>query len=130
MNRAIFFVMALDSFAREVSALLKSGGRFVFSLDHPLQYVAYKAIDAYDVDIVGDYEDYLVERATQTFNAWSRREDLNIHLRPIGSYLNACGRNGLYIQEVREPKTVTGSAATPMRTGVPYKMVILAVKVL
>ena len=104
MNMAIFFVMALDSFAREVSALLKFGGRFVFSLDHPLQYVAYKAIDAYDIDSMGDYEDYLVERATQTFNAWSRREDQNIHLRPIGSYLNACGRNGLYIQEVREPK--------------------------
>ncbi|MDP6065591.1 MAG: methyltransferase domain-containing protein [SAR202 cluster bacterium] len=36
MNMAIFFVMALDSFAREVSALVKSGGSFVFSLDHPL----------------------------------------------------------------------------------------------
>ena len=128
INMAIFYVADLDAFARGVHALLKPGGKFVFSLDHPLQYVAYKAINAYEVDIVGEYQDYLVERATQTFNAWSKREDLNIYSRPFGSYLNACGRNGLYVQEVREPKTVTGSAANPMRTGVPYKMVVLAVK--
>ena len=46
MNMAIFFVVNLDSFARGVSALLKPGGQFVFSLEHPLQYGAYKAIDA------------------------------------------------------------------------------------
>jgi hypothetical protein len=101
----------------------------VFSLDHPLQYVAYKAIDAYDVDVVAECEDYLVERATQTFNAWTKREDLNIYARPFGAYMNACGRNGLYVQEVREPTTITRSAANPMKTGVPYKMVIRAVKV-
>lgn len=42
----------------------------------------------------------------------------------------ACGRNGLYVQEVREPATITGSSENPMRTGVPYKMVVLAVKTL
>ena len=52
-----------------------------------------------------------------------------MYSRPLGAYLNACGRNGLYVQEVREPKTVSGSAENPMRTGVPYKMVVLAVKV-
>jgi 2-polyprenyl-3-methyl-5-hydroxy-6-metoxy-1,4-benzoquinol methylase len=128
MNMAVFYVADLDAFARGVQALLKPGGRFVFSLDHPLQYVAYRAINAYDVDIVAECEDYLVERATQTFNAWSKLEDLNMYSRPFGAYLNACGRNGLYVQEVREPKTVTGSAANPMRTGVPYKMVVRAVK--
>ncbi|MCX8213161.1 MAG: methyltransferase domain-containing protein [SAR202 cluster bacterium] len=129
MNMVIHLVADLDALAKGIHALLKPGGRFVFSMDHPLRYVAYKAIDAYDVDIVAECENYLVERATQTYNNWSSRENLKMYSRPFGSYLNACGRNGLYVQEVREPKTVTGSAANPMRTGVPYKMAVLAVKV-
>jgi len=128
MNMAIHLVADLDALAKGVHALLKPGGRFVFSMDHPLRYVAYKAIDAYEVDTVGECEDYLIEKQVSTYSPWSGREDLNMYSRPFGSYLNACGRNGLFIQEVREPKTVTGSAANPMKTGVPYKMVVLAVK--
>jgi 2-polyprenyl-3-methyl-5-hydroxy-6-metoxy-1,4-benzoquinol methylase len=129
MNMAIHLMADLNALVRGILVLLKPGGRFVFSMDHPLRYVAYKAIDAYEVDIVAECEEYLVERATQTFNAWTKRDDLNMYERPFGAYLNACGRNGLLVQEVREPKTVTGSAENPMRTGVPYKMVVLAVKV-
>jgi len=128
MNMVIHLLADIEALARGIHSLLKPGGRFVFSTDHPLRYVAYKAIDAYDVDIVGEYEEYLTERPIKTYSAWSGREDLNMYSRPFGAYLNACGRNGLYVREVREPKTVTGSDANPMRTGVPYKMVVLAVK--
>jgi len=112
MNMAIHLMPDLNALTKGIHALLKPGGRFVFSTDHPLRYVAYKAIDAYDVDIVAECEDYLVERATQTFNAWTKREDLNMYSRPLSAYLNACGRNGLYVQEVREPKTGPGLLKT------------------
>ena len=128
MNMAVFYVSDLERFVHGVHDSLKPNGRFVFSLDHPLRFVAYKAIDAYDVDIVGECEDYLVEKAKAAYNMWTQREDLNIYSRPVSSYINACGRAGLPVRTMREPPTRTGTEDEPLESSIPHKMVIEAVK--
>jgi hypothetical protein len=48
---------------------------------------------------------------------------------PTTPCTNACGRNGLLADQIREPTTRIGTADSPMESDVPVKMVVRAVTV-
>lgn len=128
MHMAIFYIEDLDKLFKGVFEILKPGGRFVFTCDHPLRQVAYIAMGI-DIDLMAEYEDYLNEGPRKSFNNWTKKqEDLNIYRRPLGVLINSAGRNGLFVSAMSEPKTVAMHMGQPVTTMIPFKMGIECVK--
>ena len=130
IHMAIWYVKNVDVFLSNVYKILKSGGRFIFSIDHPMKWSLYRAIDAVSQDET-DKEDekYLQVRKVKTFNHWLKKQkDLPIYFRPMGYYINLCGKNNLLIRAIKEPKSKILKQSKKYESGIPMKMVIETVK--
>lgn len=127
MNMAIFYIENLDGLLSGVYKILKPDGKFVFTYDHPLRQVAYLKMGI-DIDILTEYEDYLNSGLKYNFNHWTKKNDLAIYRRPIGEMINALGRNNLLVQAMEEPPAVAELKGKEIRTNIPYKMGIAAIK--
>jgi hypothetical protein len=111
-----------------VSNILKAGGRFVFTLDHPLKEVAYVQLGI-ELDLIKEYERYLENRLRRNWNNWTKKQnDLEVYIRPFGTYINAAGRNGLLVKAIAEPETRTMHGGLVHYTPIPFKMAIEVVK--
>lgn len=128
MNMAIFYVENLEKFAKGIAKILKKDGRFIFSYDHPLRYVAGKDTGR-ELDPVEEIRPYLQDRAVSVYNTWTKRNDINIYYRPMGSYINTLSDVGLMVSRVREPETRTMNGSTPVHSAIPSKFVIETTKI-
>lgn len=131
IHMAIWYVEDVDTFLSNVYKTLKPKGRFIFSIDHPLKWSLYTAIDAVKQDETDkEQEKYLEVRKVKTFNNWlQRQDDLSVYFRPMGWYINLCGKNNLFVKAIREPKSDMIRQGKHYESGIPMKMVIETVKI-
>lgn len=131
IHMAIWYVEDIDTFLANVRKILKPNGRFIFSIDHPLKWSLYRAIDAVPQSQADEEnEQYLEAHKVKTFNHWLKvQNDLSVYYRPMGYYMNLCGKNGLLTKAIREPKSKMIRQDMPYESGIPMKMVIETVKV-
>lgn len=131
IHMAIWYVEDVDSFLAKVYEVLKPGGKFIFSIDHPMKWSLYKAIGAVEQEET-DREQlkYLEVRKTKTFNHWlQKQDDLSIYFRPMEYYINLCGKNNLLIKAIREPISKMLLKNEEKEVGIPMKMVIETIKI-
>lgn len=130
IHMAIWYVENVDTFLSNVYKILKPNGRFIFSMDHPMKWSLYKTIDAVSQEEAEkEYEKYLEVRKVKTFNNWlKKQDDLSVYFRPMGYYINLCGKNNLLIQSIREPKTDIMRQGKRYESGIPMKMVFETIK--
>lgn len=129
MHMALFYIEDLGKLFQNIHTSLKTDGRFVFTYDHPLRLLAYKVMGI-DVDLETEYEEYLNEGLKKNFNNWTKKQDdLWIYRRPLGSIINALGRNKLLVKAMTEPKTKTMYMDKQFESAIPFKMGFEAVKV-
>lgn len=130
IHMAIWYVDDVDTFLANVYKILKPNGRFIFSIDHPMKWSLYKAIDAVSQEETEkENEKYLEARKVKTFNNWlKKQDDLSVYFRPTGYYINLCGKNNLFIKSIREPKSDMMRQGKHYESGIPMKMVIETVK--
>ena len=131
IHMAIWYVEDVDKFLANVYKILKPKGRFIFSIDHPLKWSLYTAIDAVKQDETDtEQEKYLEVRKVKTFNNWlQKQDDLAVYFRPQSWYINLCGKNNLLIKAMREPASDMIRQGKPYKSGIPMKMVIETVKI-
>lgn len=131
IHMAIWYVKDVADFLKKVYKALKPNGRFIFSIDHPMKWSLYQAIDAVsDEEVKKGEESYLEERKVETFNHWlGKQDDLTVYFRPISYYINLCGNNGLLVKALREPASDMMRQGQHYKSNIPMKMVIETVKV-
>lgn len=132
IHMAIWYVNDVDTFLANVYRILKSNGRFIFSMDHPLKWSLYKAIEAVSQEEANtETEKYLEPRKVKTFNNWLRKQDdLSVYFRPQGYYINLCGKHNLLVKAIREPKSVMMRQGKKYESEIPMKMVVETIKIL
>lgn len=130
IHMAIWYVNDVDTFLANVYKILRSNGRFIFSFDHPMKWSLYKAIGAVSQEETEkENEKYFESRKVKTFNNWlKKQDDLAVYFRPMGYYINLCGKNNLLIKAVREPKSDMMRQGKHYESGIPMKMVVEAIK--
>ncbi|MBU6500317.1 MAG: class I SAM-dependent methyltransferase [Patescibacteria group bacterium] len=131
IHMAIWYVEDVDKFLSNVRKILKMNGRFIYSIDHPMKWSLYKAIEAVPQEKADDEnEKYLEARKVKTFNHWlSKQDDLSVYYRPMEYYMNLCGKNGLLTKSIREPSSDMIRQGKHYKSGIPMKMVIETIKV-
>lgn len=135
IHQGIFYIDDLDKLLRGVCGALKKGGVFVFTLIHPLYYVAQADIGELGnlKEALEKYDHYLKDRLVKVEKKWDvngKGEDVAYwqYKRPLSSYVNACGKNGLFVSEIYEPATRIGKKGKIHRSGIPSSLIIKAVK--
>lgn len=130
IHMAIWYVNDVDVFLSKVYKKLKSNGRFIFSMDHPMKWSLYKTIDAVSQEEAEkENEKYLEDRKVKTFNNWLKKQnDLSVYFRPMGYYINLCGKNNLFVKAIREPKSIMIRQGKHYESGIPMKMVVETIK--
>lgn len=130
IHMAIWYVEDVDTFLSNVYKILKPNGRFIFSIDHPMKWSLYTAIDAVKQDETDkEQEKYLEVRKVKTFNNWlQKQDDLAVYFRPQSWYINLCGKNNLFVKAMQEPASDMIRQGKPYKSGIPMKMVIETVK--
>ncbi len=130
IHMAIWYIADVDAFLKNVRKVLKPGGRFIFSIDHPMKWSLYRAIGAVLQDETNKEEEkYLEARKVRTFNNWLQiQEDLTVYFRPMSYYMNLCGANNLLIKTVKEPYSKILRKGTEYESGIPMKMIVETIK--
>lgn len=101
---ALHYVESFESVVQKVNKLLKSGGDFIFSVEHPV-FTAYGTQDWYyneNGDILHfPVDNYYYEGKR---NAIFLGEQVTKYHKTLTTYLNGLLRNGFSIEEVVEPQ--------------------------
>lgn len=96
---ALMYIQNLKKVFKDVSALLKKNGKFIFSVDHPM------------LQALGAKELWPEENASWSYNysgkiewKWMEGESFQFtsYRRPIMEYVNALAQNGLFIDCMHE----------------------------
>jgi SAM-dependent methyltransferase len=103
-------IVEMEDAIREVARVLRSAGRFVLILNHPLlQTPGSGWVDDHMVDPPNQYwriGDYLIEQETV------EEVELGVHIpfvhRPLSIYINALSENGLAVERMLEPPPPEG----------------------
>lgn len=130
IHMAIWYIEDISDFLSNINKILKPEGRFIFSVDHPLKWSLYRAIDAVkEEEAREEIEKYLEVRQVKTYNNWTKRQkDLTIFFRPMSYYVNLCSKHNLLTKRVYEPPTKMFRKGHAFESGIPMKMVIETIK--
>lgn len=136
INQGIFYVDDLDTLTKGVHAILKKGGVFIFTLSHPLNYVARADIGeiSHLKEVLETYQPYLKDRLVKAEKDWGidgveGKVSYWQYRRPLSSYINACGKNHLMISEIHEPTTRIRKKGKTWKSRIPHSIIVKAVKV-
>lgn len=129
MNLSVSYIDDVDLLLEGVSRILKLGGRFIYSVDHPLKYSAYADFGKSDFDHT-QYEvrQYLKQRRKVANNHWTGERSLNIFVRPLNFYINSCEKVGLFTKNIYEPVTIAEFQKKKVSTKIPFKIICEAIK--
>ncbi len=127
-NMAVRYFSDFHLFAQGVSKILKTGGKFVFTADHPLRNLAMTVIRPKDYsleNVVKSGTNYLGEYEGESYNPWTgEQKGIRYWHRPISYYVNELSNQGLHTEFMIEPVTKTlrvhkddnSAIATPIPT--------------
>lgn len=110
MNMALHYMPDLDLFFSQMKQLLKKKGRIVFTTNHPMRDLARLEMKAPDTNIervISRAKSYLKVFKDQTMNMWTGNNNLVIYRAPISVVINSLAKNGLYVDCMIEPVTLT-----------------------
>jgi ubiquinone/menaquinone biosynthesis C-methylase UbiE len=119
-NLAMSDIRRLPSAIEAVTRILKPGGSFVFSVNHPCGPVSSR-----EGHLLHTAHDYFVEGYWRTPNPMSVRGRVGAYHRTLSSYLNAVCAAGLVLESCVEPQA-TGllAAAAPGFDRVPVALAL------
>jgi SAM-dependent methyltransferase len=128
---AVPYIRNIDTFFRGAAQSLKSNGQFVFSCDHPLKSIASSAVGRkINPNRAALY--YLNPKIESVkkrhWGSTSVKIGYERYARPLSFYINLCGKNGLYIDAIIEPKTRTIFKGKRVGTPIPSYILIRALK--
>lgn len=136
MNMAVHYIQNFEVFVRGLKEILKPGGRFVFTLGHPLSKLAWLDIKHHQHsqgEPLQAAKNYLKVGETTVFSIWSGKEDLKLYRAPLSYYINILADNGLLVDKFIEPETETVmndvTDKTPLHTSIPIIIAIGAKKI-
>ena len=125
---ALDYVEDFNKVCFEVNRVLKCGGRFVFCATHPIMLCV-------------DPSEFPEENAPPNYDyrgpitwKWHKEDDFvfTTYRRPLSDYVNALGRNDLYIKRMEELFPITDNFYSEkdraVRTRFPTVLVVDAVK--
>lgn len=135
IHQGIFYIDDLDVLVKGVHRVLKKGGTFIFTLIHPLYYVALADIGelSHLKEVLGKYQPYLKDRLFKVEKEWSvngAQEKISYYhyRRPLSSYINVCAENHLLVSKISEPATRVRKDDKTLKSGIPSSMIIKVVK--
>ncbi len=135
IHQGIFYIDDLDALAKGVYRILKKGGSFIFTLIHPLYYIAQADIGELSnlKEVLGKYQPYLKDLLFKVEKKWSvngTQEKISYwhYRRPLASYINTCAKHDLFVSEINEPATRVRKDGKTLKSGIPSSMIIKAVK--
>jgi ubiquinone/menaquinone biosynthesis C-methylase UbiE len=129
MNMAIHYLdlSHLENFFKGVASILKPGGHFIFTTEHPLRKLA--MMDAKGEQgptlerVINSARDYISIKERVDHNVWTGEEDLRIYHAPIGHYIDLLAKNSLLVDVLVEPVTKVViddvSNPTPVFSNIP-----------
>lgn len=102
---AMQYINNLDKCLGEVSRILKNGGRFIFSLDHPFYFV----ISPKTMEIEGNYNYSGLNETIKTSDIirasqWRRgnTQKFVFYFRKIGDIYKSLVKSNLFVEEIKE----------------------------
>lgn len=135
IHQGIFYIDDLNALTKGVHRVLKKGGVFIFTLIHPLYYVAQADIGelSHLKEVLWKYQPYLKDRLFKVEKEWDvndTQEKISYwqYRRPLSSYINMCGKNNLLVSEISEPATRVRKDDKTLKSGIPSSMIIKVVK--
>ncbi len=132
LHQGVYYIENIDALCKAVYKILKPGGSFIFTATHPLIHDARLEM--------GDETDARKEnlRYLKIFTRHAKKEwsiggkkiiaKYDFYRRPMSFYINACGRNKLYISNLLEPATLNKVKNKPTKTTIPSSLIIKAAK--
>jgi SAM-dependent methyltransferase len=106
--QALQYVEDLDDVCRQVARLLRPGGRFVFSLDHPLSEITEMSGQA--VLVSRSYFDTGRQEWEWERSRTGERIPFYSYRRTLGEIVSALSSAGLHIEQLVEPEPVDEDA--------------------
>ncbi len=130
INMTIHYLPNLNSLFSNIADILKPGGKFVFTTDHPLHSLYYFDIGKInDVKVVLDEANlYRKEHVAKKQNYWDKAKILKTYHRPFSVLINSLSKNGLMVDGLIEPLTKRGISKTAPESSIPSKFAMSAQK--
>lgn len=135
----MFYIKDIDKLLRGVASILKPNGSFIFNLSHPLLPLTRLDIGALDkngkvAELVEACNDYLSLCQKVIKRDWwvdNGRQPVSYlkYYRPISYYINLCGKNGLLVSAMSEPKSVSSIKGVIKKSKIPKSLVIKTIKI-
>ncbi|MHA2273170.1 MAG: class I SAM-dependent methyltransferase [Candidatus Hodarchaeales archaeon] len=121
-SHAINYVENLEAVFRECARLLKSGGRFVLCLAHPVAFFAWEALEEDNFALIQERRYFMREESWE----WDFPDGYSVpfesRLWTLEDIFNGIISSGLVVEKVREPKGYDISSLSPEELNqVPYK---------
>ncbi len=121
IHQGMFFIQNVELLICNIAQALKPGGVFVFTLLHPLYPDACKAMGD-DVDVLAMNKKYLRIYSKVANKKWNNVSvSYLVTKRPLSFYVNLCGKYGLTIDAIHEPKS--------QKTPIPSSIIMRAVNI-
>lgn len=136
INQGIFFIEDLQPFFKNIAKLLRPKGVLLFNIHHPLLFTSLQAmgrdkINGKKIDHIISAKKYPKDRKVKSYMRFSSDEGYDYwHFkRPISSYINTAGKNGLYVEQVKEPGSIITLKEKSKTSPIPSTFIIKAVKI-
>jgi SAM-dependent methyltransferase len=108
-NMVVHYLDDFSKFCRGARDVLKTGGIFVFTIPHPLEWLAWadaKKKDLKTGEIVSTARDY--GRGEKIIpSPWLKDENLKIFMRTVSFYINICAGAGFIFEMMIEKELLT-----------------------
>lgn len=139
IHQGIFYIYDLDLLFKGIQKVLKPGGSVVFTMLHPLFPLAREdmgATTAMGHNFVGlkTFYNYLKPHTKLIKKTWPvGKKTVSVsyysYSRPLESYINSLGKNGLYVSEIKELQGRTIVDGKRIQTNIPSVIVVKAIKI-
>lgn len=130
MNMTIHYFPNLHRLFRNISSILKPGGRLVFTSDHPFHSLYY-----FDIGRISDFKIvikdsrlYYKEHILEKQNHWNKAKYLKTYKRPFSMFVNSLSKNGMVVDGLIEPPMKRKKSETTPESFIPSKFAMSAQK--
>lgn len=124
VHQGMFYIKDIDTLLKGVAKILKPGGMMVFTLLHPLFPDAYSAMGDV-VDVPTAQKKYLTVYSKMVHKEWDEVDVSYLtYRRPLNFYINLCGKHGLYLDKIEEPRAQSVRNGKRRTSDIPASIIL------
>lgn len=129
IHQGIFYIADVEALTAGIYRILKPGGSFIFTADHPLFFSARQDLGE-KVDLENENRQYLKVFPQTSTQQWKGHSIVyKSYRRPMSYYINCCGRQGLMIRMILEPRSATRIGGKIATSPIPTSLIVQVVKI-